>query len=105
MATDPAATEAAERAIVDTDMESADKKEDISKPSPSPVPQSPQIKRHSWEYVDEIMALLKTAFPLLALSMETMADQIINKLKPTMDEDIYRLIIALLNDGIQVTYI
>ncbi|KAJ3224028.1 hypothetical protein HK099_000354 [Clydaea vesicula] len=55
---------------------------------------------NSWDYVEEIMGLLKTAFPLLALSMETLADQIINKLKPTTDEDIYRLIIALLNDGI-----
>lgn len=60
------------------------------------------VKRHPWEYVDEIMGLLKTAFPLLALSMETMCDQIINKLKPTTDEDIYRLILALLNDGVQV---
>jgi transformation/transcription domain-associated protein len=60
------------------------------------------VKRYAWEYVDEIMGLLKTAFPLLALSMETMCDQIINKLKPTTDEDIYRLILALLDDGVKV---
>jgi transformation/transcription domain-associated protein len=52
--------------------------------------------------VEEVMALLKTAFPLLALSMETMVDQMAQRLKPTTDEDIYRLIVALLNDGVQV---
>jgi transformation/transcription domain-associated protein len=61
-----------------------------------------ETKRQPWQYVDELMTMLKTAFPLLALSMETMIDQMINKLKPTMDEDIYRLIVALLNDGVQV---
>lgn len=68
------------------------------------APSSPKKEdsaKSSLEYVDQIMALLKTAFPLLALSMETMVDQIINKLKPTTDEDIYRLIVALLSDGIQ----
>lgn len=57
--------------------------------------------RQPWEYVDEIMLVLKTAFPLLALSMETMVDQIQQRLKPAPDEDIYRLIVALLNDGVQ----
>lgn len=58
--------------------------------------------RQPWEYVEEIMSLLKTAFPLLALTMETMVDQILQRLKPTTDEDIYRLIVALLNDGVQM---
>lgn len=92
--------------------------EDISKENPPPasnqeerrsstVPQTPtgvSVRRQPWEYVDEVMALLKTAFPLLALSMETMCDQIINKLKPTTDEDVYRLIVALLNDGVIVRH-
>jgi transformation/transcription domain-associated protein len=59
-------------------------------------------RRQPWEYVEEVMALLKTAFPLLALTMETFVDQILQRLKPTTDEDIYRLIVALLNDGVQV---
>ncbi|QSL64955.1 hypothetical protein MERGE_002259 [Pneumocystis wakefieldiae] len=54
-----------------------------------------------WEHVDEIMSILKTAYPLLALSMETMVDQIQQRFKCTPDEDVYRLIVALLNDGIQ----
>ncbi|KAJ3410576.1 hypothetical protein HDV05_003644 [Chytridiales sp. JEL 0842] len=62
-------------------------------------PQTP--RRQPWEYVEEVMALLKTAFPLLALSMETMVDQMAQRLKPTTDEDIYRLIVALLTDGLQ----
>ncbi len=60
------------------------------------------VQRRPWEYVDELMSLLKTAFPLLALSMETMVDQILQRLKPTADEDIYRLVVALLSDAIQV---
>ena len=58
--------------------------------------------RQPWEYIEEIMSLLKTAFPLLALTMETMVDQILQRLKPTTDEDIYRLVVALLNDGVQM---
>ena len=67
---------------------------------------SPQVgqaaqTRQPWEHVDEIMAILKTAYPLLALSMESMVDQIQQKFKCQADEDAYRLIVALLNDGVQ----
>jgi len=47
------------------------------------------------------MSVLKTAFPLLALSMETMGDQISKFFKCPPDEDAYRLIVALLNDALQ----
>ncbi|KAI2641792.1 hypothetical protein GGS26DRAFT_18562 [Hypomontagnella submonticulosa] len=57
-------------------------------------------KRPPWELTEEIMSVLKTAFPLLALSMETMVDQIQKYFKCPPDEDAYRLIIALLNDGL-----
>ncbi|OLL22884.1 Transcription-associated protein 1 [Neolecta irregularis DAH-3] len=68
----------------------------------SPLSKSVQIQtRQPWEHVDEIMAILKTAFPLLALSMETMVDQIQQRLKCPADEDAYRLTVALLNDAIQ----
>ena len=59
------------------------------------------VRRPAWEYADEIMSVLKTAFPLLALSMETMVDQISKFFKCPPDEDAYRLIGALLNDGLQ----
>lgn len=61
-----------------------------------PVPKKP------WEYAEEIMSVLKTTFPLLALSMETMVDQIQKHFKCPPDEDAYRLIVALLNDGLSV---
>ncbi|KAF9968989.1 hypothetical protein BGZ73_008918 [Actinomortierella ambigua] len=60
----------------------------------------PQIRK-PWEHVDDIMNILKTAFPLLALSMESMVDQIQQRLKPSPEEDMYRLIVALLTDSFQ----
>lgn len=60
----------------------------------APPPKKP------WDHVEEISAILKTAFPLLALSMETMLDQIQKNFKCPPDEDAYRLIVALLNDGL-----
>ena len=73
--------------------------------SPIGNPQQSQqqsSKRHPLEYTEEIMSVLKTAFPLLALSMETMVDQIQKHFKCPPDEDAYRLIVALLNDGLAV---
>ena len=58
--------------------------------------------RQPWELVDEIMNMLKTAFPLLALTMEKMVDQISLRAKPSSDEDIYRFFAALLADALQV---
>ncbi|KAI1870649.1 uncharacterized protein JN550_005192 [Neoarthrinium moseri] len=57
-------------------------------------------KKPPWELTEEIMSTLKTAFPLLALSMEKMVDQIQKYFKCPPDEDAYRLIVALLNDGL-----
>lgn len=57
--------------------------------------------RHAWEYVDEVVQILKTAFPLLILTMETMVDQILQRFKATSEEEIYRLICMLLQDAIQ----
>ncbi|KAJ1662695.1 transcription-associated protein 1, partial [Coemansia sp. RSA 25] len=62
----------------------------------SPAPALPGVPA-----IDELMPKLKTAHPLLALSMETMIDQIVHRLKPCPEEDIYRLVHALLADGLQ----
>lgn len=59
-----------------------------------------QAPKKPWEYSEEIMSVVKTTFPLLALSMETMVDQIQKYFKCPPDEDAYRLIVALLNDGL-----
>ena len=64
-------------------------------------PTEQPVQRQPWEYIDEIMNILKTAFPLLALTMENMADQLQQRFKPSNDEDIYRLTNALLNDALQ----
>lgn len=62
---------------------------------------NPNAPRQPWEHVDEIMSILKTAFPLLALSMEMIVDQVSTRFKPSPEEDIYRLISALLADSLQ----
>jgi transformation/transcription domain-associated protein len=71
---------------------------------PNPNPPAGESEKEAlkkpWEYSEEIMSGLKTAFPLLALSMETMVDQIHKNFKCPPDEDAYRLIVALLNDGL-----
>jgi transformation/transcription domain-associated protein len=67
---------------------------------PPPTPTQVSAKKYPWEHTEEILLVLKTAFPLLALSMETMVDQIQKHFKCPPDEDAYRLIVALLNDGL-----
>lgn len=55
--------------------------------------------RQPWEYLDELNGILKTAYPLLALSLESLVDQINQKFKTTSDEDLFRLINVLLIDA------
>ncbi|KAI7863236.1 hypothetical protein BDF14DRAFT_1989138 [Spinellus fusiger] len=66
-----------------------------------PLPASANMTSLTAHPLDEIMAMLKTGYPLLALSMETMVDQIQLKFKPQADEDMYRLVVALYNEGAQ----
>jgi transformation/transcription domain-associated protein len=68
-----------------------------------PANTQPPAPRQPWELVDEIMNVLKTAFPLLTLTMEKMVDQISIRAKPASDEDIYRFFAALLADALQVS--
>ncbi|OAP64606.1 hypothetical protein AYL99_00578 [Fonsecaea erecta] len=73
---------------------------DSAEPSGTEAGKKPEEPKRPWDYTDEIMAGLKTAFPLLALSMETMTDQLSKHFKCPPDEDAHRLIVALLNDGL-----
>ncbi|KAF2229771.1 hypothetical protein EV356DRAFT_580549 [Viridothelium virens] len=57
--------------------------------------------KQPWDHADELMTVLKTAYPLLSLSMEQLVDSMQQKFKCPPDEDAYRLIVALLNDGLQ----
>jgi transformation/transcription domain-associated protein len=61
--------------------------------------------RQPWEYIEEVVQILKTANPLLIMSMETMFEQINHRFKATPEEDIYRLICMLLQDAIQVSIV
>ena len=70
----------------------------------SQSPSSNQQKQ-DWEYVDEIVSILKTAYPLLALTLETMVDQFSTKFKSTPEEDIYRFTVMLLQDAMAVSHI
>ena len=54
-----------------------------------------------WVHLDEIMGILKTSYPLLALSLESLVDQISQRFKSNSDGDAYRLVVALYNDGVQ----
>lgn len=55
------------------------------------------------DYVEEVVQILKTAFPLLILSMETMVDNISSRFRASTDEEIYRLACVLLTDAVQVS--
>lgn len=55
--------------------------------------------RQPWEYLQELSSILKTAYPLLALSLESLVAQINERFKTTTDEDLFRLINVLLIDG------
>ena len=58
------------------------------------------LYKHPWDWVDEVLSILKTAYPLLTLSLETMVDQISARFKSTPEEDGYRFVNALLGDAI-----
>jgi len=70
--------------------------------TPSHAMNDPSHPRAAWEHVDEILQTLKTTFPLLILSLETMVDQIQHKFKPSPEEEVYRSICMLLSDAVQV---
>ena len=60
--------------------------------------------RGAWDHIEEVNQILKTAFPLLILCMETLVDQINSHFKVSGEEDIYRLICMLMQDAIQVRW-
>lgn len=77
--------------------------EDTEMAPPQGTPQMPENHQHPWDLVEEITSILKTAYPMLALTLETMGDQIVNRFKPTQDEDFYRVLVALCNDAVSVS--
>jgi transformation/transcription domain-associated protein len=65
-------------------------------------PPLPPSVRQPYEYIEEIVSILKTAFPLLALTMETFVDQIHTRFKATPDEDTYRFTSILVAEAMTV---
>lgn len=59
-------------------------------------------QRPGSEHVDEVVQILKTAFPLLILSMESMVEQLNSRFKASQDENTYRFICMLLQEALQV---
>lgn len=47
-------------------------------------------------HVEDIMSILKSAYPLLTLSMETLVDQILARLKPTPEQEVFNVMLFLL---------
>ncbi|KAI9001012.1 atypical/PIKK/TRRAP protein kinase [Trametes punicea] len=71
---------------------------------PRPAPPELSIShatRQSWDLIDEIVQILKTAFPLLILTLETVVEQIAQRFKASPEEEIYRLTCMLLQDAMQ----
>ena len=66
----------------------------------SPNPNFPT--RPAFDHIEEVGQILKTAFPLLIMSLETIVDQIMQRFKATPEEEIYRLVCMLLQDATQV---
>ncbi|KAG8865354.1 hypothetical protein FRB96_000244 [Tulasnella sp. 330] len=64
------------------------------------TPLAPRGPRQPWETVEEIVAILKTAFPLLALTLETMVDQFAARFKATQEEELVRYFNALLMEAL-----
>ncbi|KAI0832419.1 atypical/PIKK/TRRAP protein kinase [Trametes gibbosa] len=75
---------------------------DGARPNPViPEISVPAATRQSWELIDEIVQILKTAFPLLILTLETVVEQIAQRFKASSEEEIYRLTCMLLQDAMQ----
>ena len=53
--------------------------------------------------IEEVGQILKTAFPLLIMTLETVVDQIMQRFKASPEEEIYRLVCMLLQDAVQAS--
>lgn len=80
-------------------------------PRPTPTPNGVQdandptrpalaAVRTGSECIEDVHAIAKTAFPLLILSLETIVEQIGQRFRSSQEEEIYRLVSMLLQDGL-----
>ena len=67
---------------------------------------SAKPKAHTFQGYDvlnEVHQIMKTAFPLLIMSLEAVSDQLFFKFKASNEEETYRLIQMLLQEGLAVS--
>lgn len=69
------------------------------------VQRVPPNHKQPWDFVEEIVGILKTGFPLLALTLETIQDQLKQRFKPSTDEDTYRILNNAVAAGLSVRFI
>jgi transformation/transcription domain-associated protein len=50
------------------------------------------LKKSPLEHTEDLVGILKTGYPLLALSLENMVEHIIHRLRSSPEEDLYRII-------------
>lgn len=66
--------------------------------------EQPFLKKPPHEHTEDLIGILKTGYPLLALSLENMVEHIIHRLRSSPEEDLYRIITTLITENIQVRY-
>ena len=62
---------------------------------------SAAARKPTAEESEGIMAVLKTAYPLLTLSIENLVDHLVNRLRATPDEDLFRILNTLHGEAVQ----
>jgi transformation/transcription domain-associated protein len=68
----------------------------------SNISDQPFLKKSPHEHSEDLLGILKTGYPLLALSLENMVEHIIHRLRSSPEEDLYRIIRTLITENIQV---
>lgn len=62
---------------------------------------SVQPRKHPLESAEDLLSILKTGYPLLALTMENAMEHIVHRLRSTVDEDFYRVLTSLIGEAYQ----
>lgn len=58
-------------------------------------------RKHPFESAEDLLSILKTGYPLLALTMENAMEHIVHRLRSTVDEDFYRVLTSLIGEAYQ----
>jgi transformation/transcription domain-associated protein len=64
----------------------------------------PKHASQGYEVAEEVGQIMKTAFPLLIMSLETISDQLFLKFKSSNEEETYRLISMLMQEALTVRF-